>query len=319
LVFWLSYEGLQRGMSSCASVLFIWREVYIVFLIHMTWGYVNNVLRESVAKYLFGFIAASGAIGGVIGGVVPSLVTHSFGPRGVILVGVLQLLASAILFFKTKHLHEEEVSIVEKPTPIASLKGVGGYVTFILVLVVLSQFCLGIVEFLFNVNFQNAVPDVAQKVDKLGLVYAGTNAVAFIIKLLVLPVLFSITTNARIQVLVPVFYLGLSVLGLGVGSEILLMTAISFVVIKGMDYSAFSVSKELLYYPLKPAQKFGAKYIIDMFAYRLSKAVISFALIFIQGPLILNGLLIFFLGVWIALVVWPTFPLARASQSVVEE
>ena len=315
-IFLGAFECLDRGIRPCAHVLFIWKEVYIVFLIHMCWGYLNNLLKETAAKYLFGYIAAAGSIGGIAGGLLPSVLTHSFGARGVILAGVTQLALTAFLFSRTTRLSIGTPKAEKPRTPIESLSGVRPYVLYIAALVILSQFCIGIIDLKFNLQFQSAVPDVTQKVNRLGYVFASINAVALISKLLLLPVLFSITSNQRVQFLIPSVYLVLSLFGLGLGSPVLWVVALSFVLVKGIDYSAFTVSKELLYYPLRPEQKYGAKYVVDMFAYRFAKAVISFVLIFMQKPMFLNGLLSLCLSLWIILVIRFGFRPVRVENSL---
>ena len=53
----------------------------------------------------------------------------------------------------------------------------------------------------------------------------------------------------------------------------------SYVIIKTLDYSIFSVAREMLYIPMKTDEKFRAKAIIDVFVYRTAKAVASLFLL----------------------------------------
>jgi len=83
----------------------------------------------------------------------------------------------------------------------------------------------------------------------------------------------------------------------------LLPVAILYAYFKSSDYSLFSAGKEILYQPLLPEQKYGAKYLTDMLVYRLSKAAVSAVLIYLQSSTILNMLMLTFLFIWIVLVV----------------
>jgi ATP/ADP translocase len=56
----------------------------------------------------------------------------------------------------------------------------------------------------------------------------------------------------------------------------------SIVFIKAIDFSLFGVIREMLYVPMKIDEKFRAKAVIDVFAYRTSKAVVAFFLLGIQ-------------------------------------
>ena len=58
-----------------------------------------------------------------------------------------------------------------------------------------------------------------------------------------------------------------------------------FSVIKTFDYSIFNIIKEMLYVPLKTDEKFKAKAIIDVFAYRSAKALAS---VFVIGMQVLS-------------------------------
>lgn len=301
-IFLSTFISLSAGFKPAAHILFIWKEVYIVFVIHMTWGYINNFIKKSSAKYLFGYIAAMGSLGGIVGGLLPSVITRSFGPGGVITAGVIQLFITAVLFFKTIRLSEEVPSLEKPNSPVGSLDGVRPYVLYLAALVILSQFVISIADFQFNVQFQNAFPNITEKVNNLGLVFALINGLTLLFMVALLPFLYSFISNERLQLLIPIAYLTFIAAGFGAGSGVVWSVALSFSLLKSMDYSVFSVSKELLYYPLKPTQKYGAKYLIDIFSYRFAKAVISFVLIFIQGAPVLTGMLSVFLVTWIVLV-----------------
>ena len=51
--------------------------------------------------------------------------------------------------------------------------------------------------------------------------------------------------------------------------------SLCFGAVKALDYSIFGIIKEQLYIPLGINEKFKAKAIIDVFAYRSSKALAS--------------------------------------------
>jgi AAA family ATP:ADP antiporter len=56
----------------------------------------------------------------------------------------------------------------------------------------------------------------------------------------------------------------------------------SYVFLKAIDFSLFGVIREMLYVPLQLDAKFRAKAIIDVFAYRTSKALVSLGLLLLQ-------------------------------------
>jgi AAA family ATP:ADP antiporter len=102
---------------------------------------------------------------------------------------------------------------------------------------------------------------------------------------------------------IPISYLILSLGLFFAGGNILVMTTGFYVYLKASDYSLFSGGKELLYQPLLPEQKYGAKYLTDMLVYRASKAMIAAVLIYLQSSSILNMMMVGFLLLWLVLVI----------------
>jgi ATP/ADP translocase len=60
------------------------------------------------------------------------------------------------------------------------------------------------------------------------------------------------------------------------------MISAAFITIKAFDFSLFGVLKEMLYIPLRKEEKFQAKSIIDVFAYRSAKAVAAGFILILQ-------------------------------------
>jgi ATP/ADP translocase len=60
------------------------------------------------------------------------------------------------------------------------------------------------------------------------------------------------------------------------------LISFSYVFLKAIDFSLFSVGREMLYIPCGLEEKFRAKAVIDVFAYRSSKALVAFSLLFLQ-------------------------------------
>ncbi len=82
----------------------------------------------------------------------------------------------------------------------------------------------------------------------------------------------------------------------------------AYISIKSCDFSLFGIIKEVLYIPLKPDEKFRAKAVIDVFAYRTSKAFVSVLILGLQTLLgaaflpILNWANICLFALWIGTV-----------------
>ena len=67
LVFLVSIWGYFYHSESWAYILYIWKEVYIILLIHSVFAFVNLTTSESVAKVIYGPLGALGSLGGILG------------------------------------------------------------------------------------------------------------------------------------------------------------------------------------------------------------------------------------------------------------
>ena len=180
-------------------------------------------------------------------------------------------------------------------------------------IVSLTQFCINIADLEFNLAFAKAVTDKAQRTIYFGRLYSTINTIALIIQFAVMPILFQKVSLKKIHLGIPATYLLINIVGFGVFGSVAFAAAGAFVLFKSIDYSLFSAAKELLYHPLNNAQKYGAKYIVDMIMYRASKGIIAIVLIYIQKPLYLNIMMSIFLILWMISVV-KLFKMQKQNQ-----
>lgn len=284
-----------------AYLLFVLKEVYIVLLLHMGIGLLNETVDYKVAKTFYGPLGGVNGLAGILGGLLTSWLTYSKTTEAILFIGALFLPLSAFLFWKTSHINFQVSSKEEaknSPTPFQSIKPVASYVFWIVMIVALSQVCISLVNFKFNILFEQMVPDKTLKTRYLGDINAIINALNLGIQLLVVPLSLRFVSNRVLQLLIPTCYGFVAIWGFGFGVGTLFPIATTFIIFKGVDYSLFSVLKELLYFPLKVSQKYGAKYIVDMVVYRFAKGFISFILIFWQSALFIDYALATSLLAW---------------------
>ena len=123
------------------------------------------------------------------------------------------------------------------------------------------------------------------------------------LQVLILPFLLARISERALHLFIPLSYLSLFLALFLTGSFALSNVALFYIFLKASDYSLFSGGKELLYQVLLPEQKYGAKYLTDMFIYRASKALIAVVLIYVQTSSILNMMMVTFLLIWVILVI----------------
>tara|TARA_Y100000780_G_C13695763_1_gene421805 strand:+ start:2984 stop:4225 length:1242 start_codon:yes stop_codon:yes gene_type:complete len=299
-----SYIALNNGFAPSAFFLFAIKESYIVILLHLILAYANATFSLEQVKRLYGPLGAVGALGGIIGGQLTSSLSNASGVFGAFLFGIFSILASIAVFIPTRRMvltpkEKEEAS------PLKSIESVKKYVFLIAAVVALSQWVIFIADLQFNIIFENAFASKGERTAYLGRLYSYINLVSLIIQFGILPWVLVRISVKKIFFAVPLLFLLLIFGGMGLGAGSLVASAFVFISLKGTDYSVFNVAKEVMYYPLDKMQKFGAKYITDMFIYRLAKALIAFAMAqyMLKDMMVLNLLQAAFISLWLILLV----------------
>ncbi|MCM2350822.1 MAG: MFS transporter [Bacteriovoracaceae bacterium] len=296
--------GFLFQIKYLTFVSFIWKEIYIVLQVHLLLAYANNYFHKNEFKLIVGPVGAAGSIGGIFGGVLTSYISQRWGTSTVAWFSLAFVLIPALLFLRTPNLISAEQK-KKKSSPLETLEGKGlkSYILHIALIVMLSQFVINIADFKFNIAFEESIKFVDERTAYLGHVYTWTNLLTFILQFICLPLILPRISERALHLFIPASYI-LATLGLiMVSGNLLLPLAVFYIYLKASDYSLFSGGKELLYQPLKPEQKYGAKYLTDMLVYRASKALIAAVLIYLQSSFILNMMMIIFLLLWLVLVV----------------
>jgi AAA family ATP:ADP antiporter len=317
LIFAVCIFFLKLKSSSFAYIFFIWKEVYIVLMVHMVLGFINSILSYKVAKTIYGPMGALGSIGGIIGGQITSKLSPVLGgAEGIALFGSVFIIVACICFHFTgkKFDNLDKYDKRKDESPLHSILEIKKYVILIALIIIFSQFCINLANFKFNILFERFVLTKVEKVSYLGNLYSAINGISLFMQVLIIPFLFNIVKNRTIHFFIPVFFFLVSTLGFSLGSASLMPVALTFILFKGTDYSLFSAAKEMLYFPLVARQKFGAKYVVDMVVYRLSKGVISLLLVFYQSETFVDYCLGICLIAWIFVLI----PLFKVQEKVLE-
>lgn len=279
--------------------LSILKEVYIILLVHMGVGLLNESVDYQVAKFLYGPVGAINGLAGMFGGMATSWLTYAFSTEQILLLGSFVLLSSSVLFWQTSHIELKFSPDKKSESPLKAIRPVACYVFWIVMIVALSQICISLANFKFNLLFEQMVPEKMLKTRYLGTINTAISALNLTVQLILVPLSLRFFRSRTLQFAIPVAYGLFAIWGFGLASYALIPVAATFVFFKGIDYSIFSVLKELLYFPLKTVQKYGAKYIVDMVVYRFAKGMISFVLIFYQSMLFIDVALGVSLIMWI--------------------
>lgn len=300
----ISFFMHQNGYGQMAYALFAIKEVYIVLLIHLCLAFSNAYFSMEQVKRLYGPLGGAGSIGGIIGGQLTSYLAKAFGTNTVLFFSLAIILFTVIAFYQTNQAKIFEVQEKKDHTPLKSIKGVGKYVFLIALIVALTQFVIFIADLQFNIIFEEVVASKDARTAYLGQIYKYINMVTLFLQFIVLPFLLMRVKIKSVFFFVPLLYLFLIFGGLSIGAGALYVVAGVFISMKATDYSIFSVAKEVMYHPLESTQKFGAKYITDIFIYRTAKALIAFIMSFfaVKEMGSLNTIQAIFIILWIVTI-----------------
>ncbi len=311
--FLLKYSG-----SFWTYPLYILKEVYIVILVHATIGQLNASVPEKTAELAYGPIGAIGSLGGIIGAFLTGHVSKIWSIEAVLILGTFIISLAVFIFnYPTEGSATHFKQRKKMASPISSVQGAGKYVLYIALVVAMSQFVINIGNYQFNLcleqKFANTV-DKQLQTSFLGQVYGWINLVSLVIQIILIPIVLKFIPHRWTHMAIPVtygFFAVITALSSGVGAAVLTPAVVAFVAYKGMDYSIFSSAKELLYFSLSDLQKYGAKYVVDMIVYRLSKGIISVILILLPVSLI-NYLMFTSIGLWLVVLI----PLFKEYQAL---
>lgn len=264
---------------------YCWKDIYILLMFKQLWSMIHSTISSSKAKALYGAIFGMGTVGSIVG----SSVTGFFAP----LVGsenlfLLTLPIYALLFFAYRQSYHVSGLLTIKQTEPEKLRAREGfsmiaknrYLLGVLLLVVFMQISVALVEYQFNHAIEVAVPDKDLRTAAMGKLMGLINTLSLLLQFVGSFLLLQFLGLKRSHFLVPVLLCSAAFLYLFNPS--FMAIAFAFIFTKSIDFSLFGVIREMLFVPLKLDEKFRAKAVIDVFAYRTSKAVASLVLLGLQ-------------------------------------
>ncbi len=266
--------------------LYCWKDIYILLMFKQLWSMIHSTISSSKAKVLYGLIFSGGTVGSLMGSGVPSLFAESLGSKHLFL---LTLPVYAILFYA--YLKSYRVSgaleVKESLAPVRirsseafSMIAKNRYLLGILLLVIFMQMSVALVEYKYNYEMRLAFPATDVRTACMGKIMSVVHAASLVLQVVGSYLLLNILGLRGSHFVVPIL-LSVGILG-QFFSPGLSLAVFAFVFTKSIDFSFFGVIREMLFVPLTLDEKYRAKAVIDIFAYRTSKAIASFMLLGLQ-------------------------------------
>jgi ATP:ADP antiporter, AAA family len=303
-IFWLPF------------VFYLWKEVYIMLMFQQLWSVIHSTVSYGRAKYLYGLFFGVGALGATLGSILPGFFAVKMGSESLLIATLpIYLFLAFCYYFALKQTNEGVGMKLDDDKQRTSLNaffhglkmiGSSRYLTFILLIVVFMQLCSTLIDFQFNAVLEKTIEQKDLRTEYTGRILGLVSAAAISLQLFGSFLLIHFLGMKRSHLLIPsllclnsIAFQFFPVFGI---------ISFAYISIKSCDFSLFAIIKEVLYIPLKPDEKFRAKAVIDVFAYRSSKAIASALILGLQALLgsaflpILNWSSIALFLVWIGIV-----------------
>jgi ATP:ADP antiporter, AAA family len=292
---------------------FCWKDVYILLMFKQLWSMIHSTIASSRAKYLFGAIFGVGMCGGVLGSLIPGFLAPVFGSAPLLIL-TLPIYLGLIWSYRKAYFLSGASTLAASIDPSEQASASAGFIQIarnryllaILLLVVFMQMTVALVDYQFSHELEIAVPVQDLRTAYCGRIISVINLFSFLLQFFGSFLMLKWLGLKNSHYLIP-----LLLCTIVTGSCLIpgfAMAAVAYGFTKSIDYSLFGVVREMLFLPLKLDEKFRAKAVIDVFAYRTSKAIASFLLLGLQfyvGATVFsltNYLLIGVLFAWIAVV-----------------
>jgi ATP/ADP translocase len=245
-------------------------------------------IRQKEAKYLYGILFGFGALGGFLGSLIPGFWATTFGSESLL---ICSLPLYALLIFAYHYLlrysgSEKQKVEAQRTQNFASLgQGVNlikssSLLKCILTLCVFMQVVATLADFQFQTFLAEAFPQKDLRTECMGQIVSLGNILTMILQFVGTFAFIRFLGLQGAHLVVPiVLSLGIS-LFLWIPSFYVLSSF--FVVLKALEFSLFTVIKEMLYIPMRLEEKFQAKSIIDVFMGRFAKIFASICILAVQ-------------------------------------
>ena len=261
---------------------FAWKDIYILLMFKQIWSLIHSTVLPNKAKFLYGIIYGVGTVGSIAGSLLPGLFAVRIGSEHLYFftlpIYLLLIFAYVKAFSHSRYIPAEIKETKEKGA--FSMVWNSPYLMCVLILVVLMQITVGLMEYQFNAHLEGSIFQKDLRTQYVGQMMTYVNLLSGFFQLVGSFVLIQLLGVRGSHLMVPLILLANASALIFFPSFALISFA--FVFIKAVDFSLFGVVREMLYIPMKLDEKYRAKAIIDVFAYRSSKALVSVCILGLQ-------------------------------------
>jgi ATP:ADP antiporter, AAA family len=266
---------------------YIWKEVYVLLMLQQVWSVIHATISLKKAKYLYGVLFGFGALGGCLGSLVPGFFAVKLGSESLFYCSIpLYLFLSYIYYYFFMHSSLcEGGAFQENKRSFSLFEGVkliysSHLLRSIAILTLCMQITASLTDFQFQSFLERMYPEKDIRTEVFGKVVSLGNICTMTLQFFGTFVCVHYLGLQRAHLLVPsLLTVGMSLV---LAFPLFSVFASFFISIKSLEFSVFTVVKEMLYVPMRLEEKFQAKAIIDVFIYRASKIIASLSILILQ-------------------------------------
>lgn len=304
----------------------LWKDIYILLMFKQLWSMIHTTIAASRSKYLYGMIFAMGTLGSCFGSMIPGFGAVSIGSEQLFLLTIPMYLALLYVYRKafsrslvTENSFTRDLNVNPKASEGFALIARNRYLAAILFLVIAMQVSAGFMEFRFNMHLETSILDKDLRTSYCGWLFGIMNVLSMGLQAVGSFLVLHFFGLRNTHFMIPMMLLGSLVCSLAIPSFALI--SLSYIFLKAIDFSLFSIGREMLYIPFGLDEKYRAKAVIDVFAYRSSKALVSVSILALQA---LAGAYILEIASYVSIaifVVWivVVFFMVRSKEAVAAE
>ena len=293
-----TFAIVTAGINALAGVLFTkaplfiffqyaWKDIYVLLMLKQLWSMIHSTIPSSRAKYLYGCIYGVGTIGAISGSLIPGFLATYLGSEKILYLTIpvyLLLLFAYTMAFNRSGVNEstftKDLTPDPRPREALSLIRRSPVLIAVLLLVVFMQVSVGLMEYQFNAHLELNILEKDLRTAYCGKLGGLVNIASLAFQFLGGFLMIRFMGLRGSHFLVPILRCTSALSAMALPTFAILSA--SYVFLKAVDFSLFGVIREMLYVPLQLDAKFRAKAIIDVFAYRTSKALVSLGLLLLQ-------------------------------------
>jgi len=316
---------LCRTCRPFAFFFYMWKEVYVMLMFQLVWSVIHSNIQMKRAKYLYGIFFGIGGCGSMLGSAFPGYFAVSMGSENLLFLSLPIYLILGFIYARMMHFDRGAAPIQTDDNRGGMLQGIAlirrsRFLIFILLIVVFMQLSSAIIEFQFNDFLEKIFSEKDMRTEYIGRIFGIMHALTVVLQLVGTYMLIEWMGLKRAHLFVPTLLGSCACLFLAV--PLLPIISLVFITLKASDHSIFTISKEMLYIPLKANEKYQAKAVIDVFAYRSAKGVASLLILFlqlafVQAGTILTWAAVLIASIWVACVYFGLREYEKVTQESV--